>query len=183
MNKKIIVYILPIVLILFSCDPESPNNPNDQEVITKIQINVFDAVDTVQFEFSDPDGPGGATPTVDTIFLSPSTTYTARLELLDETKTPVDTVTIEIKEESTAHQFFYIMSGGLNLTSTYSDIDDNFMPLGLRNTWNAGTASTGSVTITLRHGPDKNALGVSSGMITNAGGETDVEVAFPVVIQ
>jgi len=39
------------------------------------------------------------------------------------------------------------------------------------------------VTITLRHEPAKDATGVSDGDITNAGGETDISVNFPVEIQ
>ena len=35
----------------------------------------------------------------------------------------------------------------------------------------------------LRHEPDKSAAGVSSGDITNAGGETDIEVSFNVIIE
>ena len=47
----------------------------------------------------------------------------------------------------------------------------------------AATAMTGNLTITLRHEPSKNAVGVSDGDITNAGGETDVQAVFPIVIQ
>jgi len=37
--------------------------------------------------------------------------------------------------------------------------------------------------VTLRHQPDKGAIGVSDGDITNAGGETDIEVLFDVIIE
>ena len=36
-----------------------------------------------------------------------------------------------------------------------------------------------SMTVILRHEPDKAGAGVSDGDITNAGGETDIEVTFP----
>ena len=36
----------------------------------------------------------------------------------------------------------------------------------------------GQFTVTLRHEPDKSAQGVSAGDITNAGGETDIEVSL-----
>jgi len=170
-------------LFIWSCTPENPNNPNEQEVITSVIITCISSTDTVEFAYSDPDGDGGNAPTIDTAFLSPSTTYTASLELLDETETPPHDMTHHIEEEGTEHQFFFTIPGTLNLTSTYSDIDANFMPIGLNNTWNTGAASTGSFTLTLRHEPDKNALGVSGGSITNAGGETDIEISFPVVIQ
>ena len=40
-----------------------------------------------------------------------------------------------------------------------------------------------SYTITLRHEPAKTATGVSGGDITNAGGETDIEVVFDVTVE
>jgi len=36
----------------------------------------------------------------------------------------------------------------------------------------------GGLRITLRHEPNKTAAGVQNGDITNAGGETDIEVTF-----
>jgi hypothetical protein len=40
-----------------------------------------------------------------------------------------------------------------------------------------------TIRVTLIHEPMKSAAGVSSGDITNAGGETDIEVGLPVVVQ
>ena len=36
-----------------------------------------------------------------------------------------------------------------------------------------------TMTVILRHEPNKAGAGVSDGDITNAGGETDIEVTFP----
>ncbi|MCB0763865.1 MAG: type 1 periplasmic binding fold superfamily protein, partial [Flavobacteriales bacterium] len=65
----------------------------------------------------------------------------------------------------------------------YDDMDANMLPIGLESMWTIGAASNGTVIVTLRHEPDKTATGVSSGDITNAGGETDIEVTFPLVIE
>ena len=46
-----------------------------------------------------------------------------------------------------------------------------------------GAASVGTLKVTLRHEPNKSAAGVVGGDITNAGGETDIEVEFPIVIE
>ena len=43
-------------------------------------------------------------------------------------------------------------------------------------------STTGNLTIILRHDLDKNGAGVSSGNIANAGGETDIEVVFPIQV-
>jgi hypothetical protein len=180
--KKILILLSILSFLLISCDPENPNNPNDQEVITSLQIRAESATDTVVFAYSDPDGVGGIVPTIDTIVLLSATTYSVSLELLDETKTPEDTVTHEILAEAEAHQFFFTITGA-NFTSAYNDTDSNGKPIGLLNSWVTGSVSTGTIMVSLRHQPDKNGIGVSAGNITNAGGETDIEITFPVRIE
>ena len=69
------------------------------------------------------------------------------------------------------------------ISTSYSDADANNLPIGIQNKVQTGAASEGTFTITLRHEPAKPAEGVSDGDITNAGGETDVEVTLPISIQ
>ncbi len=57
-------------------------------------------------------------------------------------------------------------------------MDGNGNPVGLTFNLTTGDATTGSVTIILRHEPMKDASGVSDGDITNAGGETDISVTI-----
>jgi len=74
------------------------------------------------------------------------------------------------------------------------DADGN--PVGLSSTLTTGAAGSGTLTVTLRHEPMKSATGVTlrhepmksatgvaDGDITNAGGETDIEIVFPVDVQ
>ncbi|MEO1713252.1 MAG: type 1 periplasmic binding fold superfamily protein, partial [Bacteroidota bacterium] len=92
-------------------------------------------------------------------------------------------ITREIEEEDDEHQLFYQIASDLNLTVAYEDADGNNNPVGLLTTITTGDASTGTLTVTLRHEPAKDASGVSDGDIANAGGETDIEVIFDVEIQ
>jgi hypothetical protein len=181
---KLKTYLLMITagVFLISCDPSNPPNPNEQEVVTSLQITCTSPTDTTVFGYSDPDGNGGNPPTITTAYFTVSNVYSVNLELLDETKTPVDTITQEILAEATEHQFFFTPLGA-NMSSSYGDLDDNGYPVGLVNSFTTFNGSTGTMKVTLRHQPNKSASGVSSGDITNAGGETDMEVTFPVVIQ
>ena len=81
------------------------------------------------------------------------------------------------------HQFFFVVSSGLGLQINYDDTDANSYPIGLKNTAVAGAAGAGTLEVVLRHEPNKSATGVSDGDITNAGGDTDIEVTFDVTIQ
>ena len=44
---------------------------------------------SVEYKFDDPDGPGGAAPTIQDIVLAPSTTYDAELILLNKKKSSI----------------------------------------------------------------------------------------------
>lgn len=166
-------------------DPIAPTPPtNEEELITTLRLHFHSAndVEHFHFAFSDLDGDGGNAPVIEADTLSVDSVYSVELEVLDESGTPVEDITAEILAEDEDHQFFFQVSGS-NATVTYNDADANGNPVGLSTTWTVGAASNGNVTVTLRHEPDKGATGVSSGDITNAGGETDIEVTFPVVIE
>lgn len=164
-----------VVIMLASCDPTNPNNPNDQEVITSVRFSAINGTDTLSFAYSDPDGDGGAAPTIDTIVLGASKTYQVSLDVLDETKSPVDTITGEIFAEAEDHQFFYTITGA-NFTNTYNDWDANSLPIGVTVIWTTTTISNGNLLLTLKHQP-----GIKDGLITT--GETDIEITFPVRIE
>ena len=48
--------------------------------------------------------------------------------------------------------------------------------------WSTNAAGSGELQVVLRHEPDKFGANVSAGDITNAGGETDIEVMIPYVV-
>jgi hypothetical protein len=185
--KQFLVLASFSMLIFTSCqddEPADPVIPNEEEVITTLNFTLTPngGGTPVVLTFQDLDGDGGNAPTISTGTLDTNTVYNGSLDLLDEIKSPADSITKEVKEEALDHQFFFQTSiSGLNIA--YSDTDANGNPLGLATTVTTGAAGSGTVTITLRHEPDKNAAGVSTGDITNAGGETDIEVTFNVNVQ
>jgi len=158
--------------------------PNEQELITTVKLHLYstDGTEHLHFTWRDLDGPGGNPPVIDWDTLSAGKTYNVGIELWDESKTPAEDITEEIEDEGDEHQFFFKVEG-VTLTVSYDDTDDDGKPIGLKTVWTAGGAGTGTINIVLRHEPDKDAPGVAAGDITNAGGDTDVEVTFPLVIE
>jgi hypothetical protein len=67
--------------------------------------------------------------------------------------------------------------------TVYADADGDGNPIGLRNRATTPAAGSGTITAILRHMPNKSAAGVASGDITNAGGDTDIEVDLNFTIQ
>jgi hypothetical protein len=185
--KKIIslTLVLTFSVLLLSCkknhdEAPSPQDQNETELITTVSLIIKDngiLVDT--FTFNDPDGAGGVTPTVEHITLNAGKNYTCTLLLLDETKNPTDTTSLEIEEERDVHQFFFHPSAGTDMSFTYADYDDNGVPVGLQSTITTGIASTGTLTVVLKHQPG---VKPTSGPGNEELGETDVEVSFDVTI-
>jgi hypothetical protein len=186
--KKIITTTIVIVfgLLLWSCkknhdEAPNPQDQNEQELITTVSLIIKDNVVLVDtFSFKDPDGPGGIAPTKERITLEANKTYTCTLLLLDETKKPVVVTSLEIEKERDLHQFFFHPSTGTDMSFSYLDYDDNGVPVGLQTTLVTGAASTGTLTVVLKHQPG---VKPKSGPGNEALGETDVEVSFDVTIQ
>lgn len=162
--------------------PATP--PNEEELITTLLLTFTDtenAANTYELRFTDVDGDGGADPVLTGDTLPAGRAYNLALRVLDESGSTPDEVTEEIENEAAEHQFFFQPSG-IDLQVTYADVDANGRPVGLLNTAVTGASGSGTLTVTLRHELDKAAPGVADGDITNAGGETDIQVAFPVII-
>jgi hypothetical protein len=181
--------ILPLFILLggvvtfVSCEKDDPEIPNEEELITTVKYTLTpqSGGSAVVFLFRDLDGDGGNSPVITTSPLKSGTIYSGTLELLNEAETPVENITEEIKNEGADHQFFF--TSNTNISVQYNDTDLNGKPVGLKTLLTTGGSGTGKLKIILRHLPNKNASGVANGDITNAGGETDIEVEFNVVIQ
>lgn len=186
LDKIFILSLTFLALGLFtSCDDDDdPVIENDEEVITTLTYTLTPASggSNVVLSFSDLDGDGGNDPIIMGGTLAANETYTGALDLLNEAASPAESITEEVSEEDDEHQFFFETSLP-GITIAYTDADGNGNPLGLSTTLSTGAAASGNLTITLRHEPDKNADGVADGNISNAGGETDIEVTFPIDVQ
>ena len=184
MNYKFLPFLFAVIvttMTISSCreDDTPPPPVNEEEVITTLNVFLTDtAGNTITFSFVDLDGDGGNAPTITGGTLMTGMTYSGSMSLLNESETPAEDITIEIQEEDDEHQFFFSSD---DATFAYTDQDGNGNPVGLTFDMTTGSTSNSnaSMTVILRHEPDKAGAGVSDGDITNAGGETDIEVTFP----
>lgn len=184
-NSLFAAMFLFAALLFVGCKPDSPEPENEEEVITNVTFTLTPTTGgaPVAMTFVDLDGDGGNAPTITGGTLAANTTYNTVLLFQNLADGENENITEEVVEEALEHQVFYTASNGLAITTTYDDMDSDGNPLGVMATVATGAAGSGTLTVTLRHEPNKTATGVSGGDITNAGGETDVEVAFDVTIQ
>ena len=111
--------------------------------------------------------------------LKASLTYAGSIKFLNETETPAEDITEAVEEEDTDHQVFYTVGSPLmmNVVSTNNDSDGN--PLGTKFKIDGiSSAGSGKLTFTLRHEPKKPNTG-----LTDAGGSTDIEATFDIVVE
>ena len=163
-----------IVASVSSCkdEVEDPPNPNEEELITTVELKFTDtaSMQSQSFRFADPDGEGGNAPTTfDTIVLDANSFYTVEVSFLNESESPVEDITEEVLEEANEHLVCYEVSAGNTVTIT--DQDGNALPLGLQAELSTGAAGMGNFKVSLKHQPD-----VKNGQCDV--GETDVEVDF-----
>ena len=153
------------------------DNTTEQETITTVVVHLTatDGSFNQEFEWDDPDGDGGEAPSIDEIMLPANKTFHAHVHFYDRSKTPAEDITEEVEGENTAHLLVYTLTGA-NVTITPDDTDDNGKPFRLESSWATGAASAGTVKVTLRHEPDKNAANPD---IT---GEVDAEAEFVVKV-
>jgi len=184
MKLKLSYLFLALALtmtIVAGCkDPDTPPEENEEEVITNMVLRFVDSANTstaTTFAFADPDGDGGNAPTIDDITLNAISTYTCTITLTNESDpNNIEDITAEVDEEKAENLFCFTPNTVTDRTTEYSDTDGTF-PVGLTTTWRTGAASTGEITVSLKHQPD----GLKDG--TCDPGETDIEVLFNVTVQ
>lgn len=181
-NFKLIALL--VIPTLFSTSCSNDDAPvNEEEVITTVTTTLTGGGQVITLTSRDLDGDGPNAPIVTVSGnLVAGTTYTGTTTFLNELESPAEDITAEVEEEGADHQVFYQLPSSIG-TVTYTDSDANGRPIGLNFTLVAGTSgTTGTLTVTLRHLPNKSATGVSAGDITNAGGNTDAEVTFSLAV-
>lgn len=192
--NKTALFIAPFLAAACGSDVDNPDPDNENEVITTVTLRFAPQGGgaAVEATFKDPDGDGGAAPTVDDISLTAGSTYALTLTFLNELETPAEDITGEISEEDDEHQIFFTGSAvGTALAHSYDDMDANGNPVGLTNTVVA-SAGMGQLTVTLRHLPPVGdaatkvaglAEQAATGGVSGLPGDSDASVTFEVTVQ
>lgn len=193
--RKLPIYLFAALAMGFaSCESNDPEEENDGEVITDVtlkfqELNASGGLvgSVLSFKASDPQGiEVGSSPTIQPVTLTKGKTYRMSIEVFNSIEN--EDITKEILEEADEHQFFFLGSAvtGNILTITYDDPSGE--RIGLRNkvvvSSSPGT-NNAQLRVVLRHDLDKNFPGASNPNFANfvqAGGETDLDITFPVVI-
>lgn len=198
LNFNLLILLLTTTILMFSsCESNDPEDENEGELITDVTL-LFTEVDpsgvvvggTFLVKASDPDGLElGSNPTIETINLEIGKTYRLELELFNRIEN--EDITEEIEEEADEHQFFFLGSafvGSTVLTYMYDDEDEDGNPIGLRGfvtVASSPSSNNAQFRLILRHDLNKSFPGANDPHFENfvqAGGETDLDITFPLVL-
>jgi hypothetical protein len=181
-------------------DEDDHDHDHDHGLITAIVLDFeSDSGETMSARWEDPTGDGSGV-TVDDIMLTAGASYDVSVEVLNQLEEPVEDVTLEILELADEHQFFFTGagvtgpgsdSGSAVVEHSYNDTDNQGLPLGVDNIFNALEAGSGDMEVTLRHMPpesgepikyDGMAGTVAADGFSAIGGSNDIQVTFNVQV-
>lgn len=195
---KLPIYLFALLAFGFaSCDSEDPTPENDGEVITEVILN-FQEIDgsgnpvgaAFSFTASDPEGiEVGATPTIETVSLTRGKIYRMEIDVLNTIEN--ESITEEILEEADEHQFYFLGTAfeGSPAPIAVEYDDEGGIALGVRSilTMSASPGrNNAQMRIVLRHDLNKDFPGANNPVFTNfeqAGGESDLDITFPLIIE
>lgn len=155
--------------------------PPGNEFITTVAvhaINIADSTDSITAKWVDLT-PGDLNPPnqIDTLKLKAGAIYNCTISFIDETKSPAEDITGEIRDRGNYHLLCFNFSGLNTFTITRTDFDTNNppLPIGLSDRIETGTLASGNIEIQLRHQPN-----VKDGSCST--GSADVDITLPVLI-
>ncbi|MCY3772492.1 MAG: type 1 periplasmic binding fold superfamily protein [Gemmatimonadetes bacterium] len=169
-------------------DHDHDHGPGEVELITTLRITLTPQGGgaPVTAQFQDLDGEGGNAPVVGKIVVNAGTVYDGVIQELNETESPPEDITEEVKEEAEAHQlFFHTLGGFAPATVAYADKESDYVtnsgvdhPVGVRFTLTVpANARNGQFRIVQSHYDDAPKDGVTPS------DETDIEVTFEVEVR
>jgi len=197
---------LALALSAAACET-SDHGHDENEVISLVELTFTPTGGgaPLVFEFSDPDGDGGASGVSDRIDLAAGVEYSLGVRFVNSLAEPPDDITEEVRAEAEDHLVFVLgdVAGPASTpasalaTHAYADLESDYgtnavgddLPVGLVNTITAKDAGSGKLRLILRHLPELNGQPQKSGDLPGelaAGrdlpGSVDVDISFDLVI-
>ncbi len=188
--------------LLIGCSSDDPKKEDTPELVTKATLT-FSSVGggtPIVVSATDPDGDGVQDIIVEgPINLAANTTYGLGIELINglvAVGQPGYSITSEVEEEGTEHQFFFSWTNSIffnpegngnldtgtdpvNYQGGTNSVDANGLNLGLTTIWTtSSTIASGNFRIVLKHQPGSKTATSNASV-----GETDLDLTFILNVQ
>jgi hypothetical protein len=181
--------LLSTILFSTGCkDNSTEAQTNRERTITTLVLimdhNLLTPLHETRTRWRDLDGPGGNPPTIDTLRFHPGRMYEGSVLLLDEITSPVDTISLSVRQEAHLHQFEYTFGGATSsplVTMSTTDLDVNSRPVGLEYSINVDSTITigaaGTLRVLMKQFETAQAKS-NGGPFT-----TKLDITFPVIVR
>lgn len=164
------------VALLISCNGSDDDNGSmmntDPDFIQNLTLSLTPTTGGQPFNLTyfDEDGSGGAAPIISSEQLPIQTTFSATLTMLDANGNAFN-----LEREDT--QVFFSVSGGLDMSIAYNDMDANGNPVGFSTQITTGELpTTGSFNVVVKTMVNKPNTGIAG----STAGEVEVDFSFNV---
>jgi len=181
--KKVVLFLI-LFSLNFACKKEEVIPTDDNELITTVELIFTDTnKKVITFSFQDKDGDAKTPPEkFDRIALDKNMLYTMEVRVYDETKSPKEDITEQIKLESDVHLFVFKIDPASLFPLKAIDKDKNGLPIGLLSSGTTQNAvGAGKLNLILKHQPPINGKLVKTG--NEAGGSSDIDLIFDLSIK
>lgn len=175
------MYVSVIAALFVSSCKSGDVEPEENEFISTVELTLTEGTSVQKFSWKDLDGEGGNAPVIQKVTLAPGKTYEMKVSFLNETVSPIDDITKEVKEEADEHLVVFTVSPAGLVQVNVTDRDAKNLPIGLESRLTTTTAGMGEFRVVLRHQPPVNGVATKDGSATP--GSTDVDVVFPIEIK
>ena len=180
MKNSLKVVLAASVLFFTSCsDSDDPAPVNEQEVINRVVVSLTETSTSTKVDYEWVEGKTPAT-----IKMKAGKQYKATVAFYNTTVTPVENITEEVIEEADEHFIAYksTITTAMSLTRSSDDTQrTDGTKIGINTDWTGISTGTGNFGVQLIHAPAT--VSTSNGYGTYTGGETDVDVIFPIVVE
>lgn len=182
-----LAFLFASSLLISSCKKDEeiiPPTAPENEFITTCVLKLINSADSTDSQIArwtqiDPTGANPPDTSLAILNLKKNSTYKCEVLYLDETKTPFDTISNEVRDRQNYHAVFYLIGNSAsNLTINRTDYDTNNPPLlvGLNADFiTSSTIASTYLRVVLRHQPNGK-----DGTYTP--GTTDAETGFTINI-
>ena len=177
LTTKVYIIIFSAFFLTLSCSKNNdPEEINEEEEINRVSLTFVEGSNTQTYTWNeDSNAPS--------INLEANKNYQVSIYFYDASDpNDIENITEEVIEEADEHFVFFELAGTSNLTiqSSSNDISgSDGVPINLYTDWTTGDSESGTIRVFLIHEPTKK-IGTTR---TDFGGETDVELDFPLSIQ
>jgi hypothetical protein len=171
---------------LAACDPGG-NTPITPEEPIGVTLNIVFGSTTggspITFAYADPDGPGPQPAMISAPPLRANSVFNTNITVGIIQNGALSDRTGTVRDQDNQYQLFFLVVPPGLIQHRYADTDRDNLPLGLLNRIETGAPGRGTLRVVVRRALNKRFANLGPDNFAQAGGVSDTDATFNVVIE